>query len=71
MDFIYATLAWELDIWDLKKLCINGIKYASVAEDRKQHLLENVFPGKWDEFVQMLAEVEVTEKCLDPHVGKF
>ncbi len=30
LDFVYVTLAWELDLLDLKKLCINGIKYSSI-----------------------------------------
>jgi len=60
LDFIYATLAWELDIWDLKKLSMNGIQYSSIPEAKRQNLLENVFPAKWNEFVTMLASLEVT-----------
>lgn len=59
LDFIYVTLAWELDIWDLKKLCINGIKYASIPDQKRQHLLENVFPADWNTFVTMLGSLEV------------
>ena len=59
LDFIYVTLAWELDIWDLKKLCINGIKYSSIPEQKRNHLLDNVFPGHWNEFVAMLGALEV------------
>ena len=61
LDFLYVTLAWELDIWDLKKLCLNGITYSSIPEDKKRNLLENVFPGKWDEFVAMLSGLEVEQ----------
>ena len=39
LDFIYVTLGWELDIWDLKKLSLNGIKYSTISEDKKQNLL--------------------------------
>ena len=44
LDFVYATLAWELDLMDLKKLCINGIKYSSIPKEKRDHLLEKVFP---------------------------
>lgn len=59
LDFIYVTLAWELDIWDLKKLCINGIKYSSIPEERKRDLLENVFPADWATFINMLGNLEI------------
>ena len=59
LDFVYVTLAWELDIWDLKKLSMNGIKYASIHDEKKQHLLENVFPAKWADFIAMLASLDV------------
>jgi len=31
LDWVYACGAWQLDIRDLKKLSLNGIKYASVS----------------------------------------
>lgn len=40
LDFAYVTMAWELDIRDLKKLSLNGITYASVSEDIKKNLRE-------------------------------
>lgn len=54
LDYSYATLAWELDLRDLKKLSLNGIKYASVSEEKKRHLMHEVFPGKWKAFVEHL-----------------
>ena len=53
------TLAWELDIWDLKQLSLNGIKYSTVTDAKKKHLLENVFPAKWDAFVQKLSPLAI------------
>jgi len=44
---------------DLKKLCMNGIKYSSIPDDKKKHLMNDVFPGKWLEFVDMLKNIEV------------
>ena len=35
LDFIYVALAWELDIWDLKKLCLNGLTYSSIPEAKR------------------------------------
>ena len=61
LDFVYVTLGWELDLWDLKKLSLNGIKYSTVSDAKKQHLLENVFPAQWDEFVAQLTATEVTD----------
>ena len=39
LDFIYVACGWELDIWDLKRLSLNGITYSSVPEEKKQNLL--------------------------------
>lgn len=51
LDYIYVTLAWELDIWDLKKLSMNGITYSSVSAEKRKNLMENVFPQKWEQFI--------------------
>ena len=56
MDYVLATLAWQLDLRDLKKLSLNGIKYASISEAKKKHLTEEVFPKKWKEFIQLVNE---------------
>lgn len=57
LDYVYAFLAWELDIADLKKLCTNSIKYSSLSkEDREQ--LHKFFLYKWKRF-------------LDYVIGKF
>jgi adenosine deaminase CECR1 len=62
LDFVYVTLGWELDLWDLKKLSINGIKYSTVGEAKKESLLTSVFPAKWDAFVQVLNDLQVQEQ---------
>ena len=54
LDYAYATLAWELDIRDLKKISLNGITYSSISQAKKDHLLKNVFPPKWAEFIDYL-----------------
>lgn len=62
LDYAYVTLAWELDIADLKKLSLNGIKYSSVGEDVKKHLLENVFAEKWHKWIDWLNALEIKEE---------
>ena len=63
LDFVYATLGWELDLWDLKKLSLNGIKYSTVSEEKKAHLLNNVFPPQWAEFISQLSALTVTDSA--------
>ena len=43
MDYVAATVVWELDIADLKKLALNGITYSSVSEEKKKTLEEKIF----------------------------
>jgi hypothetical protein len=38
MDYVYATVAWDLDIRDLKKLSLNGITYSTLNEKKKAYL---------------------------------
>lgn len=59
LDYVYVAIAWELDLMDLKKLSLNGIKYSSIPEDQKKELTENVFPQKWAEWVAMLKDFQV------------
>jgi len=51
LDYAYATLAWELNIRDLKKISLNGITYSSIDQKKKDHLLKSVFPAKWADFI--------------------
>lgn len=50
LDYLYAFLAWDLDIQDLKKLCLNSIQFSSVSEDEKKELYK-FFQYKWDRFL--------------------
>lgn len=56
LDYVYAFLAWDLDIKDLKKLSLNGIQYSSVDQDHKDYLTNDVFDKKWREFIQIVLE---------------
>jgi adenosine deaminase CECR1 len=44
LDYVYAAGAWMLDLRDLKKLSLNGIKYASISEEKKKFYYEEIFP---------------------------
>jgi adenosine deaminase CECR1 len=54
LDYSYLTLAWDLKLRDLKKVSLNGIKYATISQERKNHLYQEVFPAKWKAFVDYL-----------------
>lgn len=58
LDYTYVTLAWELDIRDLKKLSLNGIRYSSISDKHKEHLENEVFPKKWAEFITFVNNID-------------
>ena len=35
LDYVYAFLAWELDLADLKKLCLNSLEFASISAEER------------------------------------
>ena len=65
------TLAWELDIADLKKLSLNGIIYSSIDDGHKKEL-RGIFDKKWNEWIEMLCKLEVDasytvdNECISP-----
>lgn len=68
---MYVTLAWELDIADLKKLSLNGIIYSSIDDESKKGLRE-LFDMKWNEWIEMLCKLKVDashtvdDDCVSP-----
>lgn len=46
LDYLYVFLSWDLDIADLKKLCLNSLTYSSITDEEKQTLLK-FFDYKW------------------------
>lgn len=60
LDYVYATLAWDLDLRDLKKLSMNGITYASVDDKKKDFLHKEIFPGKWDQFIKYINNLDIS-----------
>ena len=50
LDFLVAYLAWDLNLMDLKQLCLNSIEFASVDEEHKVKL-NTFFEYKWEIFL--------------------
>ena len=50
MDYVLAYLAWDLNLMDLKQLCLNSIEFAAISEADKQNLTK-FFNMKWKEFL--------------------
>lgn len=46
LDYVYAFLAWELDLADLKKLCLNSLEFSSISAEEKGKILP-FFNQKW------------------------
>jgi adenosine deaminase len=51
LDFVYAFLAWELDLADLKQLCINSLNYALISDDEKEQI-RPFFEERWTRFLE-------------------
>ena len=51
LDYVYAFMAWELNLADLKKLCINSLDY-SVIPDQEKERLRPFFEYKWKKFLE-------------------
>ena len=51
LDYVYAFIAWELDIADLKKLCLNSLEHASITEEEKG-VLKIFFEQRWKRFLE-------------------
>ncbi len=56
LDYVYAFLCWDLDLVDLKKLSINGIKYGSGMEEEEKKRLFITFDKQWTHFVTEILE---------------
>ncbi|TNV71978.1 hypothetical protein FGO68_gene16774 [Halteria grandinella] len=49
LDYVYAYLAWDLNLADLKKLCINSLEFASISAEEKARFMP-MFNHKWQKF---------------------
>lgn len=58
-DFWEAIMAWNLNLSDIKQLCLNSILYSSLSEEEKYHILES-WERSWQLFVkQILADLQI------------
>ena len=53
LDYCYAFLAWELDLADLKKLCLNSLTYSTCTDEEKQKL-QVFLEYKWKKFLEIV-----------------
>ncbi len=51
LDYVYAFLAWDLDLADLKQLTLNSIKYAALKEEEKKVYYE-FYENRWKRFLE-------------------
>lgn len=51
LDYLYAFIAWELSLADLKKLCLNSLEY-SIIESQDKEQLRPFFEKRWSRFLQ-------------------
>lgn len=50
-DWFAAIVAFDLDLADVKQLCLNSILYSGLSNDEKKKLLKN-WNNKWSEFIK-------------------
>ena len=67
LDYVYAFLAWDLNIADLKKLCFNSIKYSSLTQEEKEKLAaeqraKNLEEGFLDQSLDLRNLLQKTEE---------
>lgn len=55
LDYVYIFLAWELNLADLKQLCINSLEYSSITEEEKHNLID-LFELKWNKFLEYVKQ---------------
>jgi hypothetical protein len=54
-------MAWDLTLRDIKKLTLNGIRFSSCNESVKQILENEVFPKRWQRFIDQVIELFDTD----------
>ena len=54
-DFYSAILCWDLDLGDIKAVCINSIKYSGLSEKEIKCLM-SAFERRWDCFVDQFIK---------------
>jgi adenosine deaminase len=50
LDYLLVYLAWGLDLADLKELCLNSLKFASISEAEHKEV-DVFFHKQWRRFL--------------------
>lgn len=50
LDYVVAYIAWDLNLSDLKQICLNSIEFAAVPEEEKKPLY-TFFDDRWRRFL--------------------
>jgi len=53
LDYVYAFMAWELDLADLKQLCINSLNYSLITDEEKERI-RPFFEERWVRFLEFV-----------------
>lgn len=56
LDYTYAAGAWNLELRDLKKISLNGIKYSSLQDSEKDALMKH-FESEWQKWINFINEI--------------
>lgn len=51
LDFVYAFLAWDLSLTELKQLQLNSIKYSALSDLEKRNAF-TLFEKKWKSWIE-------------------
>jgi len=54
-DFFAGTVCWDLDLSDIKQLCLNSILYSGLDKQQKSQLSAS-WKKAWDEFLDRFTE---------------
>lgn len=49
-DFFIAAVYWDMSLAELKKFCVNSIKYSAVTEREREEMM-NRWSQRWDDFI--------------------
>jgi len=53
LDYVVAYIAWNLDLSDLKQLCLNSLKHAAIPEEDKEKVRQ-YFDYSWIKFLRFV-----------------
>lgn len=53
LDYVYAYVAWDLSLGELKKLCLNTITYSSIKAEEKP-MMNELFEQRWRRFINFV-----------------